>query len=131
MGWPLQELYERPYLDFVHPDARAKVAAFADQLAHMPPGQSLQVETRARRRDGVYRWLRCSAAVAGGPEPMVYLSGTDTTDLHEYNEIHKTPTRPISSRSVGRWREELSADEVATFWRLAGAELAGLGYART
>jgi PAS domain S-box-containing protein len=83
MGWPLQELYERPYLDFIHPDDRAKVAAFADRLAHMPPGQSLQVETRARRRDGVYRWLRCSAAVAGGPEPMVYLSGTDTTDLHE------------------------------------------------
>jgi PAS domain S-box-containing protein len=83
MGWPLQELYERPYLDFIHPDDRAKVAAFAERLAHMPPGQSLQVETRARRRDGVYRWLRCSAAVAGGPEPMVYLSGTDTTDLHE------------------------------------------------
>jgi PAS domain S-box-containing protein len=83
MGWPLQELYERPYLDFIHPDDRAKVAAFADRLAHMPPGQSLQVETRARRRDGVYRWLRCSAAVAGGPEPMVYLSGTDVTDLHE------------------------------------------------
>ena len=83
MGWPLQELYERPYLDFVHPEDRAKVAAFADRLARMPPGESLQIETRARRRDGVYRWLRCSAAVAGGPEPMVYLSGTDVTDLHE------------------------------------------------
>jgi PAS domain S-box-containing protein len=83
MGWPLQELYERPYLDFIHPDDRAKVAAFAERLTHMPPGESLQVETRARRRDGVYRWLRCSAAVAGGAEPMVYLSGTDVTDLHE------------------------------------------------
>jgi signal transduction histidine kinase len=59
------------------------VVAFAERLGQMPPGESLQVETRARRRDGAYRWLRCSAAVAGGPEPMVYLSGTDVTDLHE------------------------------------------------
>jgi PAS domain S-box-containing protein len=83
MGWPLEELYAHPYLDFIHPDDVAKVAGFAEALAHMPPGESLQIETRARRRDGTYRWLRCSAAVAGGPDPMVYLSGTDVTDLHE------------------------------------------------
>jgi PAS domain S-box-containing protein len=82
-GWSADELYSRPYLDFVHPDDQAKVAAFAQRLAHLPPGQSLQIECRACRRDGGYRWLRVSAAVAGGEEPMVYLSGTDVTDLHE------------------------------------------------
>src|SRR4051812_1507322 len=83
MGWSEAELYSRPYLDFVHPDDRPKVAAFAERLNRLPPGESLQVETRARRRAGDYRWLRVSAAVAGGAEPMVYLSGTDVTDLHE------------------------------------------------
>ncbi len=83
MGWSEQELYSRPYLDFVHADDRAKVAAFAERLAHLPPGESRQIETRACRRDGGHRWLRVSAAVAGGEEPMVYLSGTDVTDLHE------------------------------------------------
>src|SRR5215470_15583920 len=73
-GWTADELYSRPYLEFLHPDDRAKVAAFAQQLTHMPPGESLQIETRACRRDGDYRWLRVSAAVAGGEEPMVYLS---------------------------------------------------------
>jgi PAS domain S-box-containing protein len=82
-GWSAEELYSRPYLDFVHPDDRPKVAAFAQQLMHVPPGESLQLEARACRRDGAYRWLRVSAAVAGGEEPMVYLSGTDVTDLHE------------------------------------------------
>src|SRR5262249_25839968 len=62
---------------------RARVVAFAQQLTQMPPGESLQLEARACRRDGAYRWLRVSAAVAGGQEPMVYLSGTDVTDLHE------------------------------------------------
>src|SRR3954447_23041379 len=83
MGWSEDELYARPYLDFVHPDDRVKVAAFAERLNRLPPGESLQIETRARRRPGDYRWLRVSAAVAGGAEPMVYLSGTDVTDLHE------------------------------------------------
>ena len=83
MGWSRDELYARPYLEFVHPADREKVAAFAEHLQHLPPGESRQVETRARRSDGNYRWLRVSAAVAGGAEPMVYLSGTDVTDLHE------------------------------------------------
>jgi PAS domain S-box-containing protein len=83
MGWSADELYSRPYLEFVHPDDRAKVAAFAEHLQRLPPGESRQVETRAQRSDGSWRWLRVSAAVAGGAEPMVYLSGTDVTDLHE------------------------------------------------
>src|ERR1700749_1883095 len=63
-GWTAAELYSRPYLDFVHPDDRAKVLAFAQRLTHLPAGESLQVETRACTRDGGYRWLRVSAAVA-------------------------------------------------------------------
>src|SRR3954452_20235877 len=83
MGWTEAELYSRPSLEFVHPDDQPKVAAFAERLARMPAGESLQIETRACLREGGYRWLRVSAAVAGGEEPMVYLSGTDVTDLHE------------------------------------------------
>src|SRR4051794_4994006 len=83
MGWSEEELYARPYLDFLHPEDRAKVAAFAEHLTHLPPGESRQIEARARQRSGDHRWLRVSAAVAGVEEPMVYLSGTDVTDLHE------------------------------------------------
>src|ERR1700749_3406220 len=63
MGWSAEELYSRPYLDFVHPDDRAKVAGCAERLAHVPPGDSLQIKTRACRRDGGHRWLRVSGAV--------------------------------------------------------------------
>jgi PAS domain S-box-containing protein len=83
MGWTAPELFSRPYVDFLHPEDRATTMAFAERLEHMPAGESLQIEARARRRDGSYRWLRISAAVADGPEPLVYLSGTDVTDLHE------------------------------------------------
>ena len=82
-GWTPAELYERPYLDFMHPEDRGKVMLFAERLEHTPRGQSLQVEARALCRDGSYRWFRCSAAVADGPEPLVYLSAMDVTDLFE------------------------------------------------
>src|SRR5436305_14461600 len=53
-GWSADELYSRPYLDFVHPDDRERVAAFAQRLMHLPPGESLQIGTRACRRGGAY-----------------------------------------------------------------------------
>jgi PAS domain S-box-containing protein len=81
-GWTPEELYARPYLDFMHPDDRAKVGQFAERLEHMPRGSSLQVEARARCKDGTYRWFRCSAAVSSD-EPLVYLSAMDVTDLFE------------------------------------------------
>ncbi len=83
MGWSEDELYTRPYLDFIHPEDRQRVAAFAERMAATPPGEGHTIEARARTHAGDYRWLRVSASVAGGPEPMVYLSGTDVTDLHE------------------------------------------------
>lgn len=82
-GWSPSELYSRPYLEFMHPEDRASVMEFAARLEHTPRGESLQVEARALCRDGSYRWFRCSAAVADGPEPLVYLSAMDLTDLRE------------------------------------------------
>ncbi len=122
MGWPLPELYARPYLEFVHPEDRPKVAAFAEALAHMPPGESLQVETRALRRDGVYRWLRCSAAVAGGPEPMVYLSGTDVTDLHEALEqlARRTDELERSNAELDRFAGVVSHDLRSSLTAVSG-----------
>lgn len=82
-GWSPAELYARPYLEFMHPEDRETVRAFAERLEHTPRGESLQVEARALCRDGSYRWFRCSAAVSDGPEPLVYLSAMDVTDLRE------------------------------------------------
>ena len=88
----------------------------------MPPGESLQVETRARRRDGVYRWLRCSAAVAGGPEPMVYLSGTDVTDLHEALEqlARRTDELERSNAELDRFAGVVSHDLRSSLTAVSG-----------
>lgn len=83
-GWTAAELRARPYVSFAHPDDRARLLAYAERLQGMPPGESLGIEVRARTRAGDYRWVRLSSAVAEpGPEPLVYISGIDITDLRE------------------------------------------------
>jgi PAS domain S-box-containing protein len=95
-GWAPAELYARPYLDFMHAEDRDKVMEFALRLEHTPRGESEQVEARALCKDGGFRWFRCSAAVADGPEPLVYLSATDVTDLHEaLEELADERTRSV------------------------------------
>ncbi|HKU40265.1 MAG TPA: PAS domain S-box protein [Polyangiales bacterium] len=59
LGWSIDELTSRPYIEFVHPDdveasleAGAKLAAGAEVIAF---------QNRYRHRDGGYRWLSWNA----------------------------------------------------------------------
>ena len=56
LGYPIEELIGRPYVDFVHPDDRKATNSEAQSVS---TGQSrgLRFENRYRRRDGSYRWL--------------------------------------------------------------------------
>jgi PAS domain S-box-containing protein len=59
LGYTLEELMSRPYVEFVHPDDRSATAAEAKSGA---TGHStLAFENRYRRKDGSYRWLAWTA----------------------------------------------------------------------
>jgi hypothetical protein len=79
LGWPLEELLERPWLDFVHPDDRTATVAAGEKLAR---GEEVKgFENRYQCKDGSYRWLLWSAA----PSPergMIYASAMDVTAQH-------------------------------------------------
>ena len=84
MGWTPAELYARPYLDFLHPDDRAKVgrlrrAARAHAARREPADRGAGAAARTAPIAGCASAPRWPTA----PEPLVYLSGTDVTDLHE------------------------------------------------
>jgi PAS domain S-box-containing protein len=56
LGYTVEELTGRPFLDFVHPDdAEATLAEVAKQVSGGLP--AIHFENRYRCRDGTYRWL--------------------------------------------------------------------------
>ena len=77
LGFSLDELESRPFLDFVHPDDRAATQEAAAQL--MKGGEVVHFENRYRREDGSYRWLSWNAR-ASLPQQLIYGTARDVTE---------------------------------------------------
>jgi PAS domain S-box-containing protein len=80
LGYPVAELLAAPFLDFVHPDDRAKTL---DAMSHLTAGgQVIDFENRYRGRDGSFRWFAWTAT----PSPergVVYAAARDVTGRRE------------------------------------------------
>jgi diguanylate cyclase (GGDEF)-like protein/PAS domain S-box-containing protein len=55
LGWSAEELYSRPWIDFVHPDDVAATVATGERLLAGEP--VIDFRNRYRTRDGDWRWL--------------------------------------------------------------------------
>jgi PAS domain S-box-containing protein len=76
LGWTLEELGARPFLDFVHPDDHADTLAQVDALNK---GKGIiRLENRYRHKDGSYRWLRWNARSVADPL-RIFASARDVT----------------------------------------------------
>ena len=76
LGFTRDELMSRPFIEFVHPDDRARTL---EQNARVRAGgQALEFENRYLCKDGSYRWFRWNAApdLARG---LVYSVARDVT----------------------------------------------------
>jgi PAS domain S-box-containing protein len=81
LGWTLDELKARPWVDFVHPDDVPATLAAARQITE---GAALPAhENRYRCRDGSYRWLQWTAREIVG-QRLIYGIARDVT---EYKRI--------------------------------------------
>jgi PAS domain S-box-containing protein len=77
LGYARAELLARPFLDFVHPEDRARTEAEAAKLAS--GGEMGHFENRYRCKDGSYRWFSWSARAAL-PERLIYATARDVTE---------------------------------------------------
>lgn len=77
LGYTREELFSRPYIEFVHPDDRSATVSEAAQVAS---GRStLSFENRYRCKDGSYRWLLWSAIVRA-EKGVIYCVAADVTE---------------------------------------------------
>lgn len=79
-GFTPEEVKAQPFLAFVHPEEHPKWLAELQNLAS--GGVSTGFESRARCRDGSYKWILWNAA-ADMTEGLVYAAGRDITERKE------------------------------------------------
>ena len=77
LGYSLQELTSRPYVDFVHPDDRN--ATSQEAKSNTAGEGTLLFENRYRRKDGSYRWLAWKTAPLV-EEGLIYAIARDVTE---------------------------------------------------
>lgn len=83
LGYPLEELQSKPFLDFVHPDDREATMDAVRQL--MAGGDVVGFENRYRCSDGSYRWLVWMATMLPGRE-TIYAVAHDVTERKRIEE---------------------------------------------
>ncbi|XXT23504.1 PAS domain S-box protein [Sorangium sp. So ce429] len=76
LGFSRQELMTRPYLDFIHPEDKARTLSETDTFS--TGAQTLTYENRFLCKDGSYRWLEWNAMLALD-EGLVYFVARDVT----------------------------------------------------
>jgi two-component system sensor histidine kinase/response regulator len=77
LGYPLEDLLIRPYLEYVHPDDQAPTRAEMDKLVR--GSDTISFENRYRCQDGTYRWLLWTATPYAG-QKLIYAAARDITD---------------------------------------------------
>jgi PAS domain S-box-containing protein len=77
LGWTVEEMLARPYLDFIHPDDLARTQREVDK--QMQLGLPVfDFENRFRHVDGSWRWLSWKSAPQ--PDGRMYATARDVTE---------------------------------------------------
>ena len=76
LGWTLEELTAKPFVDFVHPADRAATGTEIDRLR--AGATTIRFENRYRHQDGSYRWLQWNARSVPRRR-LVYAAARDVT----------------------------------------------------
>ena len=125
LGYTLDELRARPFVELVHPDDREQTAREAAKLFAGEP--TIRFENRYMCRDGSYKWLSWMAVVAA-EDGLIYASARDITAYKQ--ALHDKDTalaEAASLRALAEGTTDLVAltdlNGVTTYINAAGKKL--------
>ena len=96
LGFTIDELLGRPFIDFVHPDDRG--ATIREVQGIHSGKESTHFENRYRCRDGSYRWLLWNAAPSV-EQRVIYASAVDITEIKTFEQELKRTNLELESRN--------------------------------
>ncbi|MGH9532152.1 MAG: response regulator [Terriglobales bacterium] len=105
LGYPVEELLKKQYIDFVHPNDREQTKEEAAKL--ITGRETVSFENRYRSRDGSYRWLQWNSVVST-EDGLIYSAARDVTDSKQ------TASRMAAGYAVTRVLTEAGTLEDAT-----------------
>jgi len=112
LGWSREELIDRPYLDFVHPDDRESARAEEDRAAKGAAQPAF--ENRYLCKGGGFRWISWFANLIPG-EGMIYAVGRDVTDRKRAEEaLRRSEERfvlAVRGSGDGIWDWDIETNE--------------------
>jgi PAS domain S-box-containing protein len=97
LGWSVEELLARPFLDFVHPDDHA--ATLAEVERQVGAGESvLKFENRYQHKDGSWRMLSWKSA----PQPggLMFASARDVTENKQAEQCIVDLNRELTEQQI-------------------------------
>lgn len=105
LGWSKEELYDRPYIDFVHPDDRLATKTEHQRVATCDGGKS-HFTNRYLCKDGTYKWLLWSSYEK---DKLIYAVARDVTPLKQ-QELVLRETSQLAQ--IGGWTIDVDTETV-------------------
>jgi len=94
LGYTVEELLARPYLEFVHPDDRP---ATGNEAGRLRDGEiTLAFENRYRCKDGSYKWFLWNSISLPGQQ-IIYAAARDITERKRAEEERRQFTASLES----------------------------------
>jgi PAS domain S-box-containing protein len=106
LGWSIDELRSRPYIEFVHPDdVERSINGFTTSA---PDGNSTRFESRFLHKNGGYRLIHWTVAIRSEKE-LIFAAARDITDSVE---SERRLQRCLSSAGMGIWDWDLETGKM-------------------
>jgi PAS domain S-box-containing protein len=94
LGFTLEELMSKPFIEFVHPDDRERT--LKQNASVRGGGQALAFENRYLCKDGSYRWFRWNAT-AHTANKVIYSVARDVTESKRLEEEREQLVRELQA----------------------------------